>query len=173
MSKNFCALALAWLTLCRLFSGIARAATTVAASESPFTVEVWGMEDGLPGSSVLSLVQTHDGYLWLATLYGLARFDGVKFTVFDEANTPGLSSIRIVHLFEDSRTNLWVGTESAGITLIERDGQIKTLGVGADARAIHPIAACEDANKTVWSLMKDGRLFRFQNGKLEFLSGGF
>jgi len=59
------------------------------------------------------MIQTHDGYLWLGTLNGLVRFDGVQFKVFDEHNTPGLTSGRIVYLFEDSKTNLWIGTETA------------------------------------------------------------
>ena len=72
------------------------------AAESPFTVDSWTTEDGLPQSSVISIVQTHDGYLWLATLNGLVRFDGNSFTPFNVNNTPGLPSDRIVYLFEDS-----------------------------------------------------------------------
>ena len=70
-------------------------------------------QEGLPQSSVISVIQTRDGYLWLGTLNGLVRFDGNHFTVFDENNTPGLNSDRIVYLFEDSHTNLWIGTDTA------------------------------------------------------------
>ena len=45
--------------------------------------EFWQTKDGLPQNSVDSMVQTADGYLWLGTQEGLARFDGVRFTVFD------------------------------------------------------------------------------------------
>src|SRR5208282_1136164 len=83
-----------------------------------FSIDTWGAGQGLlPDDSVLALTQTHDGYLWAGTLYGLARFDGVRFTVFDESNTPRLPSIRIVRLFEDSHSNLWVGTSTAGAAL--------------------------------------------------------
>lgn len=54
----------------------------------------WTTENGLPQNDVLP-IQTRDGYLWLATQGGLARFDGVKFTIFDTGNTDGLRSNRM------------------------------------------------------------------------------
>lgn len=79
-----------------------------APSKAPFIVDVWGTsarrpEKRLPQSSVISIIQAHDGYLWLGTLNGLVRFDGNRFTPFDESNTPGLPNNAIVYLFEDSR----------------------------------------------------------------------
>src|SRR5580700_9098971 len=44
-----------------------------------FTITRWTRENGLPGNSVTCLVQTRDGFLWVGTTTGLARFDGVKF----------------------------------------------------------------------------------------------
>ena len=78
---------------------------------SPFIVDSWSSEEGLPDNEVISVIQTRDGYLWLGTLNGLVRFDGIHFTIFDENNTPGLAEHRIVYLFEDNQTNLWVGTD--------------------------------------------------------------
>src|SRR5690349_12814788 len=86
-----------------------------AATNTHYTIEVWDNERGLPGDTVVAITQTRDGYLWLGTLYGLARFDGVRFTTFNEGNTPGLGSSRIVRLFEDRQGNLWVGTDVGGI----------------------------------------------------------
>ncbi len=85
-----------------------------------FVHHSWGTEKGLPQSSVSGIAQTKDGYLWLATFAGLARFDGVNFTVFDTSNTPELKSGRLRALYADSRGNLWVGSEHGG--LAEYDG---------------------------------------------------
>ena len=56
-------------------------------------VRFWGTEAGLPQITVNSIVQIRDGYLWVATQDGLARFDGVRFTVFGLAD--GLSTVEI------------------------------------------------------------------------------
>jgi ligand-binding sensor domain-containing protein len=64
-------------------------------------VACWQTEDGLPQSSVLAIAQSPNGYLWLATFNGLARFDGMHFTVFDTSNLPGLPSNRLTGLLVD------------------------------------------------------------------------
>ena len=74
-----------------------------------YLIDVWNSERGLPENSVVSLAQTPDGYLWLGTLQaGVARFDGVRFTVFDPANSPGLPRFDIQQLMVDSQGVLWV-----------------------------------------------------------------
>jgi ligand-binding sensor domain-containing protein len=77
----------------------------------PYRIDSWQVDDGLPQSSVLSIVQARDGYLWLGTFGGLVRFDGVQFRVFTPNNSGRLPSSRILSLFEDSRSQLWIGTE--------------------------------------------------------------
>lgn len=69
------------------------------------------MEQGLPQSSVNDIIQTHDGYIWLATFGGLVRFDGVAFKTFDRFNTACIRSDRMLSLFEDRSGVLWATTE--------------------------------------------------------------
>lgn len=133
---------------------------------SPFHVDGWGTEEGLPQNSVIALAQGRDGYLWLGTLNGLVRFDGARFTVFDENNTPDLSSGRVVFLFEDSQRNLWVGTESAGVVLIQ-NGRVKSLDIGRGQREGRLLAACEDARGAVWLYTADGQLCRHHQGRVD------
>lgn len=42
---------------------------------SQYNQRVWTREDGLPQNTVRSLAQTVDGYLWVGTEQGLARFE--------------------------------------------------------------------------------------------------
>jgi hypothetical protein len=135
-------------------------------SDSPFIVDSWNNEEGLPQSSVISVIQTRDGYLWLGTLNGLVRFDGIHFTVFDGNNTPGLGSDRMVYLFEDSRTNLWVGTETAGIVMIS-NGTVKNFGTENGRGKI--IYAAENSSG-VW-FHTAGGLFYYHDGKMDFNPG--
>jgi PAS domain S-box-containing protein len=84
--------------------------------EINYLIRHWGDGSGLPQNSVNSIIQTHDGYIWLATYGGLARFDGLKFTVFDAGNTPQLKSNRFIKLKEDRKGQLWIFPEAeAGV----------------------------------------------------------
>ena len=81
------------------------------ASEPEYGVTKWTAEGGLPQNSVKALVQTGDGYLWVGTLNGLARFDGARFKVFDHRNTPEMTHDSIDALAENPKTGeLWIGT---------------------------------------------------------------
>ena len=80
-----------------------------------YVVRTWGMEEGLPSNRIMSLTQTPDGYLWVATLGGLTRFDGVRFTTFHAENTPGLESDRVHALFTARDGSLWVGLDRRGV----------------------------------------------------------
>ena len=128
----------------------------------------WTVDEGLPQSSVSSLAQTRDGYLWLGTFGGLARFDGTHFAIFDESNTPGLGSSRIVKLFEDSRGHLWIGTETAGVVVVDPAGKLTPIQnpdrpASAETRVV---SICEDASGAVWLYTKDGWLSRYRQGRL-------
>jgi len=73
----------------------------------------WTADNGLPQNSVRDIVQTRNGYLWLATLDGLVRFDGVRFTVFNKSNSPGIISNRFLQLYEDGQGDLWPAQKAA------------------------------------------------------------
>src|SRR5229473_1645698 len=57
---------------------------------TPYSVRIWQTDDGLPQNSVHAIAQTADGFLWVGTHEGLARFDGVRFTVIDDKTAPEL-----------------------------------------------------------------------------------
>src|ERR1044071_3508542 len=164
-------LAVWWLSVCLNSSESLRAAGNVARGRLPFIIDVWETDDGLPQNSVISMIQTRDGYLWLGTLNGLVRFDGVRFTVFDESNTRGLTSSQIVSLFEDSRSNLWVGTESGGAFLI-KDGRVTSLDIGRGTREGRLRASCEDSSGGVWLYPADGQLCRHRDGRVDVWTFG-
>jgi signal transduction histidine kinase/ligand-binding sensor domain-containing protein len=91
-----------------------------------FTRTVWTQADGLPQDTIRRIAQTTDGYLWLGTEEGLARFDGYDFTVFTKGNSP-LPSNTITYLSSGHDGTLWVGT-SAGLARY-RDGAFTVFTV--------------------------------------------
>ncbi len=106
----------------------------------------WSIEQGLPQISALAITQDRQGYLWVGTQAGLARFDGVRFTAYNPENTPGLAGIWITDLYVDPANRLWVSTYR-GLTLHE-GGKFRIIALaGADAgatldtRDIEPMAS--------------------------------
>src|SRR5258707_8147714 len=91
--------------------------------QSQYILDHWELADGLPQSSALTITRTPDGYLWIGTLEGLARFDGARFVVFDRNNEPALASNQILVLYSDRAGRLWVGTQD-GLTVLQ-NGQFK------------------------------------------------
>jgi signal transduction histidine kinase/CheY-like chemotaxis protein/ligand-binding sensor domain-containing protein len=90
-----------------------------------YALDVW--REGLPQYLVRTIVQTRDGYLWLGTMEGLVRFNGIDFEVFDTRNTPAMTDQRIHTLFEDNAGTLWIGTFSGGVVR-ERNGTFERIG---------------------------------------------
>ncbi len=84
-------------------------------ARAQYRFDSWTTSDGLPQSSVIAIAQTRDGYLWLTTFNGLARFDGVRITVFDKNNSPGMSANDCTVLHEDAAGALWIGTGENGV----------------------------------------------------------
>jgi signal transduction histidine kinase/ligand-binding sensor domain-containing protein len=114
-----------------VFAGMAvwlllRADSAGEAATANYLVDAWDTENNLPGSTVTAIAQTPDGYLWIGTYNGLARFDGVRFVTFDPVNTPELSQTRVQGLFLDANGTLWINTFRGGLTSYH-DGMFRNV----------------------------------------------
>jgi ligand-binding sensor domain-containing protein len=119
----------------------------------------WTDLDGLPSSLARGLAQTPDGYLWVGTTEGLARFDGFRFVVYNRANTPEFRENEIRGVFVDSRGCLWVGFPATGV--VRRcGGPWERLGP-PDAFAGNDFA--EDVRANV-HVSTDRGVLRFEDG---------
>jgi ligand-binding sensor domain-containing protein/signal transduction histidine kinase len=113
-----------------------------------FRHEGWLTETGLPQNTVHSLAQTSDGYIWIGTEEGLARFDGVKFTVFNKQNTVQLKSNYIRTLLADRRGALWIGTAEGLVRLFEGKFTAFTTNEGLPSNTVQAIY--EDREGNLW-----------------------
>lgn len=119
----------------------------------------YGMEEGLPQSTINDIIQTRDGYIWLATYGGLVRFDGFLFTTYDRSNTVGMRSDRILHLFEDSKGAIWLSTEG-GLLKFE-DGEFTFYLIEENSFVYSPSMMKEDSKGTLW-LLSVGNVFKVE-----------
>jgi diguanylate cyclase (GGDEF)-like protein len=114
------------------------------------STHIWTTDDGLPQNSVQAMIQDSRGYLWLATQEGLARFDGVRFRVFDTRSPPELPANNVTALVEDDDGTLWVGMRGGGLVrVIDRPGSI----------TIDPIRELAGRNVRTLLLGRDHRLW--------------
>jgi ligand-binding sensor domain-containing protein len=109
-------IALVFLCLTQLLSG-----QTISGGGDGYIMDVWQADDGLPENEVTSIAQTSEGYLWIGFFHGgLARFDGIRFSIFDPFNTPELRANEIQALGLDGRGVLWIGPSDASLTAWNR-----------------------------------------------------
>ncbi len=80
------------------------------------TARIYTSGSGLPNSRINNIFQDSDGFVWISTENGLARFDGMDFATFryDKNASNSIASDLVVTMYEDSHGTYWVGT-SAGL----------------------------------------------------------
>jgi signal transduction histidine kinase/DNA-binding response OmpR family regulator len=130
-------LAFGWL----LAAGLAQA----AGPEPRWVQQHYGSVDGLPVDSASSARIDVDGFLWLATHDGLARFDGRRFDVHDSMRFPAMSGNRVQSLHTDARGRLFAYT-AHGDWLAVRSGRIERADLGTArpqaVRHVDPDSLC-------------------------------
>ncbi len=125
-----------------------------------YAFDSFGMEMGLPQSNVTASLQTRDGYLWVGTEGGLARFDWVRFTVFRKSNTPAFVDHSVNCLFEDRAGDLWIGMEK-GLIRYHHD---EFERIGFSDTAVN--AVTQDRAGRIWIGTTEKGLFSYQDGQL-------
>ncbi|MGC4071931.1 MAG: two-component regulator propeller domain-containing protein [Nibricoccus sp.] len=127
-----------------------------------FAASGWDVSSGLPQNSVQVIKQTSDGYLWVGTGDGLARFDGAAFTVFTHANTPALISDTITSLYEAPDGRLWIGTDGGGTIYYEKGVFTRPKTNGIDRVTVRSI----QGNGADVRVLLSNRIVSMTEGKL-------
>lgn len=151
------------LLLCSLAFGDRCALASV---QQDYGLQSWQRAHGLPDNSIEALCHTRDGYLWIGTYSGLARFDGFKFTVFNHLNLPQLPSDVCKTLVEDEEGYLWIGTEKG---LAQWGGDSLTVYTTKDGLSHDNVTRlCRGQQNRLWiltqkglDLWSDGKFTRF------------
>ncbi|MBM3848183.1 MAG: hypothetical protein FJ405_18090, partial [Verrucomicrobia bacterium] len=116
-------------------------------ASTDYRIDVWQTSDGLPGNTITALQQTEDGYLWIGTLNGLVRFDGIQFKVFGEASA--LPNTRVLTLLASRDGALWVGTDGGGLVR-RKNGVFASFGRKDGLPGDIVTALAEDRSGRIW-----------------------
>ena len=120
-----------------------------AKSFHDYVKDAWSIDQGLPQISVLAIAQDAEGFIWVGTQAGAARFDGNRFTTYNPDNTPELPGLYVNDLTLDSAGRLWVGTYKGLAVYEDRTfrhipfRQMGSTNVSLDIRQVEETASGE------------------------------
>jgi ligand-binding sensor domain-containing protein len=132
----------------------------------------YSIKEGLSQSTVTSIFQDSNGFIWFGTTDGLNKYDGQKFTIYktNYKDSNSLSDNWIVALLkEDSQNNLWILTSDWKINKFNlRNHQVKRFSANINKSQIQqPLKQIysieEDGEKSIWISTKLGVFKYVQN----------
>lgn len=142
----------------------------ITGGDTSWYAHAWQADSGLPNNTVNSIAQTPDGYLWIATESGLARFDGVQFHDFALVNAAGTASSLIYAVMVDHQGRLWVAKDRGVVVCINgMEAFSLTQESGLKAKEVRTIV--EDKDGAVWMSYIGSDVVRIVDRKVRAFTG--
>jgi signal transduction histidine kinase/ligand-binding sensor domain-containing protein len=138
-------------------------AISFAGSETDWFARSWTTEDGLPNNTVHAIAQTPDGYLWLGSPAGLARFDGIRFEEFSPTNYIPLPNRGTIVMINGREGGLWMGLDRGSVVYLNAD-RTRTYTEGLPK--VIPNGLAEDADGGLWIAYRQGSLYRIKENRV-------
>jgi signal transduction histidine kinase/ligand-binding sensor domain-containing protein len=144
--------------VCFLVCGWLACATAMETSTDWFN-RVWQVDDGLPAANVTGIAQTHDGYLWIGTQSGLARFDGVNFEVVPIPVGSPRPTIRV--MLCDHAENFWMAEKGGSVICFNPNaGTVQELNALDGLPAALALQMIETPDHAIWISYTDNSVYR-------------
>jgi ligand-binding sensor domain-containing protein/signal transduction histidine kinase len=143
----------------------ASCALALSDAQLQYTRQVWHVQDGLPEDTVQAMQQTPDGYLWIGTTGGLARFDGSRFLSYRRSSSPALTENSVFCLLTARDGSLWLGTEGGGLLHFDQ-GEFHAYTAREGLTDGFVRSVIEDDLGRLW-VGTDNGLFRIRNGVVQ------
>lgn len=130
-------------------------------------VKLFDVEGGLPENSITGMLYDHDGYLWVGTQDGAARYNGRTWTVVNMPNR--ITSNWVRSILSASDGSMWFGTDGGGLSRLT-DGQWTTFHTKDGLPNAWVLALAESPDKTIWAGTEGGGLARWQDGHIKVIN---
>ncbi len=148
---------------------------TVKRLAPPIVVDRIGYEEGIPNGHVIAMVQDQQGFMWLGTQGGLARYDGTRMRVYrpDDADPQSISDSYITALALDATGKVWIGTGEKGVSVYDPStDKFTRYGAGSKGGLSSPgiTAILRDRKDRMWLAMSGGGLNRFDAATSTFVA---
>jgi ligand-binding sensor domain-containing protein/signal transduction histidine kinase len=136
-------------------------------TETPYYVQTWTAEDGLPENRVVGVSQTSDGYLWVLTRGGLVRFDGVRFQPFEAASSAGFNTGTMWGSYLDQKDRLWVAKEYGALVCIAGANVLALTAKDGLPEFEEEKSMAEDSSGNLWISYSRGTVVRLAGDHAE------
>ena len=154
-----------WSCFCAGTIAQASAEPASSAKNPSWCARVWRSDDGLPENNVTGVEQTPEGYLWVATHAGLARFDGVQFRRFHLPSDPGRGRGMIRASLLDFKHSLWMALEG-GVVISLSSTTTNVFTVANGLPLGRPLVLTQDRDGAVWIGYAHGVACRIANDRV-------
>ena len=137
---------------------------------SPMYFKHLNKENGLPCNTVFCAIQDFQGYIWIGTTNGLARFDGhdMKIFRFLPGDSTSIVDNKIYGLYQTSDSLIWIGTDNGMSIYDPRTRTVKNFPYDVSKKGGFPcrvvISFYEDKNGAVWIATDQGLLHSSRYG---------
>lgn len=130
-------------------------ATNAANSAEAWLTRTWQTDEGLPDNNITGLAQTKDGFLWVATLGGLMRFDGASFEEFSTVHLPNVPNRNVRKMYLDGHGSLWLVMDRGAVIRVE-ESAARVFGDADGFTDSRVAAVAEDSAEGIWFVGANG-----------------
>lgn len=130
-------------------------------------LKTYTVEDGLIQSSVYSIIQDRNGYMWFGTEGGVSKFNGSRFINYTPDEGLAQNHVRAIH--EDKNGNIWFGTDNGGISRLTKNS-FRNFSARDGIGSKKILCIYEDESGALWFGTEEGGISVFKNNKFSTIT---